>query len=235
MQITYNTLTIPDNLRAYVREIKLPVNDNDVPPGWTGVIVYHPPTDQYYSSNTVRPLDYHNLVLTKEPESKWKELAVSLRNLLTTNHTFQFFVLHVRSRNIVEGWLAEMGKRRVTTRMGETATELHVLFKVFSENNQVARYVTAPLSTPHEKIIAQANESMARWLGSQVKKDLAMRQTMRIALRSVVEVNHRVFEKESRVMATNLIADKQHSEFRVICRDQNLLAIKEFIRKTTGG
>lgn len=219
----------------YVREIASPSAQSAVPPGWTGIIVYHPPTNQYYSSKTVHPFDYFDLLKTKLPESKWEDLAASLKQMLSSNHVFQFFVLHTKSRAIVEGWMAEMGKRRISTRMGDTATQEHVLFKVYSPFNKVTRYITAPVSTPQEEIITQANTSIARWLKSHSKMNQELRKNMRVALRCVFGAVPAVFEPESVISRTNKLAGKKHNEFRAITTHENIEAIMDFARMTQGG
>jgi hypothetical protein len=235
MQITYDPIVIPDRLRMYVREIASPPVQDVVPPGWSGIIVYHPATNQYYSSKTVRPFDYFNLLRSRQPEKKWEDLAVSLKQMLAINHTFQFFVLHTKSRDIVEGWMAEMGKRRISTRMGDTATQEHILFKVYSPFNKVTRYITAPLTTPHEKIIAQANTSISTWLKSHSRMNQELRKNMRVALRCVFGAVPVIFEPESVVSSTNKLVGKKHNEFRAITTHENLQAMMDFARATQGG
>lgn len=233
--VQYDKLVFPAELHAYVREVTFETRSRDLPPGWESFIIYHPATNQYYSSKSVGPLQYYDLVRTKQPWHRWDKVAHALRQMLETSSTFQFFVLNLRSRAIVEGYLANIGLRRVNTKMGDVTGQEHVLFRVYSPLNKITRYAVAPISTPREELIEKVNVSMAKWLGSHTRVNQQLRKTMRVALRSQFDINRSVFEKESIVTATNKLVGKKHNEFRVISMHENIQAIGDFVRATTGG
>jgi hypothetical protein len=235
MNISYDKLVLPDNLRPYVRELVPVTWDRDIPPGWDGLVIYHPATNQYYSTKSINPVQYYELLKTQYPDSVWKSVAVPLKLMLSSHPDFQMFVLHRRSREVVEKWFADNGKIRVTTKMGQAAEAQHVMFKVFSPYNKFTRYVTAPVDTPKEKLIEQANKSMGKWLGSNSKLHNNERTTMRVALRSLFQPNMEVFEPESVVTSTNYLSQAHHGQFRRISQNKNMEAIREFIRNTTRG
>lgn len=235
MSVEYDRLVIPQQLRSVLREVVKGVPDREIPISWYGIMVYHPATQQYYSTKSVRPLEYERTIRTRHPVATWNLIARSLQTLLNINHDFQFFVLHTKARHDVEGWMANQGFRRVSTKMGDCADEEHVLFKVYSPYNKIARYVSGPASMPKEQAIKLVNTSMATWLSSIAKQNRTVRETMQVALRSRIIINTRVFEDASEVTRTNLLVGKKHKEFRSICADQNLNAVLDFIRGTTTG
>lgn len=233
MNIDYPKLHIAETIAPFMREIVNGVPVTPVPRGWCGILIYHPATEQYYSTKSVSPMTYERIV-REQKGPRWDTIAIALRKMLEHHPAYQFFILPVQARQTVEGWLSHQGKRRVATAMGEAANSEHVVFKVYSANNKFTRYVTAPCNTPREKIIAQANTSIAEWLKSTSSVNKHERDTMRVALRSLPNINYKVFEETAEVQSTNLIANKNHSEFRSVCINMNLKAIREFIMATTG-
>jgi hypothetical protein len=235
MDIEYDKLAIPQDLKAFVMEFTSATRGADIPPGWDGIIIYHPATNQYYSSKTINPWEYSDMLRSRSPQSLWATVAVALREMLDTHRQFQMFILNRKARGVVETWLAEIGKKRVATKMGQAANGVHVMFKVYSPFNKFTRYVTAPGDTPNEKLIEQANRSIKIWLGSAANKNSNERQTIRVALRYFTSSSTEAFEDKSVVSRTNLLNGYKHNEFRIVTQRQNLTAIREFVSNTTGG
>lgn len=231
MHISYPKLILDPHIASQLREVVGGVASKEIPSSWKGIIIYHPATNQYYSTKSKEPLVYEEVIRTK-PTGKWDKIALALRKLFNTDGTFQFFVMHVSIRPVVEQWLASQGKVRVTTKMGDAAEVMHVMFKVTSPFNKVSRFVVAPANEPREDLIAKANSGMALWLKSHSSNMRSERNTLQIALRSRMQVNNRVFEKESEVIATNLLNGYTHNQFRSHTRLLNELAVKEFVRLT---
>lgn len=235
MNISYDQIAIPDHLRVFVRELTPSSQATDIPPGWDGLIIYHPATNQYYSTKSINPLEYCEILRTRYPNAWWQVVAVALKNMLNTHPQFQAFVLNRKSRGVVEKWLLDIGKTRVATKMGQTADGEHILFKVYSHENKVTRYVSAPAGTSKDKLIEQANISMRIWLASKARMYSQERSTMRVALRSMTTPNPQVFEDEAIVTCTSLLRDVKHSQFRRVSQSKNLEAIREFISNTVCG
>lgn len=235
MHVTYDKLTFPPNVAIYVREIVQGKPLKTIPAGWNGLIIYHPASNQYYSSKSEDPLFYEEIIRTRLPVGRWEGTALSLRNLLDHHPDYQFFVTSMRSRTTVEMSLANMGKARVATKMGAMSTDYHVLFEVSSPFNRMTRYVCAPSQTPQEDLIAQANDSIDNWLKSKARIHGPERRTMRVALRYNSPNMPPVFEEKSEVTATPLLNGVEHRKFRTITMQKNLEAIQAFIHRTTFG
>lgn len=235
MQIDFQRIVFPESLRLFIREVIDGVPATSVPKGWAGILIFHPATGQYYSTKSKEPLHYEKIVrLRLEP--RWSDIAVALQKMLQHHRDFQFFILPVQARPEVEGWLASQGHHRVSTMMGEGETGgILVLFKVYSPYNKMTRYVTTLSSTPKEKIIKQANAGFAAWLSSGTKMNRHERETMRVAARSKFFTNTKVFEDNSLVTSTNLLDNHTPNEFRAICAEMNIRAVREFILETTRG
>lgn len=233
MHISYPKLILDPHIASQTREVVNGIVNKEIPLGWQGVIIYHPATNQYYSTKSKTPLALEEIVRLK-PAAKWDRLSLALRKLFAIDGTFQFFITHISLRPTIEQWLASRGKVRVITKMGEAANIIHVMFKVTSLYNKVSRYVIAPADETQANLIAKANAGIAMWLKSHSSHMRTERNTLQVALRCRMQVNNRVFEKESEVIATNLISSMKHSEFRGYTRLMNELAAKEFLRSTMG-
>ena len=234
MRIGYEPLTIPPHLQNYIREIKDGVVERPIPLGWEGIVVYHPATNQFYGTKSKNPAHYEEVIRTKTPRY-YPDVALSLRKLLDHDNQYQFFVFAIGARATVEGWLASIGKRRAATRMGEAAKVKHVMFRVTSQFNKFTRYVIAPSTATREELIKAANKGIAAWLQSTASAHRHERATMQIALRSRMQVNKEVFEPTSEVFVDNDLNNLQHNQFRNHCANWNLVAVKDFIHKTTTG
>lgn len=216
---------------AFTREIVDGVCVKEVPSAWKSILIYHPATDQYYATKSVHPLEYE-AVLRNRSAPRYAALAISLRKLLDINSTFQFFVLHQAGRVEIEDWLASIGKRRVTTKMGQGATPDREIFEIYSPQNKLTRYVSAPFDTPATKLISQANKAMAQWLSSTSSENRQERLSMQVALRSLGKTNTKVFEDTSVIRLTPLLCGQPHNRYRTICTENNLIQIKNFILST---
>lgn len=234
MQVTFQQISFPDNIKGLVREVVSGVPDGEVPDSWQCVMIFHPATGQYYSTKCKYPLRYETVVYLRTGAS-WAKVAVVLRRMLKQHPQFQFFIHSIQARPQVEKWMADQGYVRVSTKMGEGAAEPRVLFKVYSPFNRIARYVSASPLDSKAMIIARANASFASWLASPTRKNYNEHKTMCIALRSKNAVNTRVFEKEAVITKTDLLKGRRYGEYRVICARANLKAIHEFIRSTVTG
>ena len=234
MQIDFQRVSFPQDLRIFAREVVDGVPVTSIPKGWEGILIFHPATGQYYSTKSENPLKYEEIVrLRLEP--RWSDIAVALQKMLNHHRDFQFFILPVQARPEIERWLASQGHRRISTMMGEGAAEPRALFKVYSPINKVTRYVVALPSSSRVKIIAQANAAMGTWLASPIRRNQSERKNMLIALRSRNAINTKIFEKGSEITRTDLLVGKRDNEYRTICMDMNLQAIREFIRSTVTG
>ena len=235
MQIDFLRLIIPDNIKLLVREVVDGVPVGSVPGGWNCITIFHPSTKQYYSTKSDKPLQYEEIVrLRLEP--RWERIAVALRKMIEHHPEYQFFIMPHQARHYVEGWLSSQGMQRVATRMGEgRSDDLLVLFKVYSPYNKMTRYVTTASTTPKEKIIKQANAGFAAWLGSGTRMNRHERETMRVAARSKFLTNTKVFEDSSIVARTNLLIGRTPNQFRALCTEMNIKAVREFIMNTTRG
>lgn len=234
MVVDYPKLIIPEELKPFIREVIPGQGLAHVPRGWTGIMIYHPATEQYYSTKSDTPAVYEQ-VIREQKGARWENTAIALRKMIDHHPGYQFFVLPVLARETIEGWMAKNGKRRVSTCMGEAAVVGHVAFKVYSPYNRIARYITAPVDTPREKIITQANSGMAGWLKSSSQVNRHERETMRVALRSKSVVNTKVFEPTAEVTRTGLVDGLPYGRFRSVCNNMNLQQIRNFIATTTMG
>jgi hypothetical protein len=235
MIVEYEKLTRPPQISHYLREIVNGVPEREIPKAWEGILIYHPATNQYYTS-TSGDIEFYELVVREKPYQRYKALALVLRRLLNIHPQYQFFVMPMQSRGLVENWLASQGKVRVATRRGEAMEEEHGVFRVYSPFNKVERYVAAPLSTPEEKLVSKANLQFGRWLRTESTEHEADRETMRVALRSKTLTPSRIFDKNTARVARCSVPDgvcarniSAHVAFL------NLEAVKEFVRKTTTG
>lgn len=234
MQIDYDKLVLPDHIKVFAREVIKGQAQISVPASWQAIMIYHPATSQYYATKSATPFHYEQIV-RERLQPRYDNLAIALRNMLEVHPQFQFFILSTKARGMVEKWMASIGKRRIATRMGEAATEEHVLREVYSPFNKVKRYVGAPASHSHRQVIGAANTSMAQWLASSASQHKHERETMRVALRSRFDPNRGVFEREATVTATTGFEGCKHNEFRSILMEKNLQAIREFIQSTVTG
>lgn len=227
---------MPPNIAMYAIEITNGAPARPVPVNYEGIMVYHPATQQYYSTKSKDYRAYERMVRERDPKTtNWAKAALVLRKLFAVNESYQFFVLPVKTRHVVEEWMASQGYRRVVTKMGEAANVRHVMFKITSQLNKVARYVVAPESEPREDLIASANKGLANWLRSTAGQHRNERNTMRIALRSQWTINNRVFEPESLVERTNYLDGYKHNEFRTLTMRYNEEEIIRFVRATITG
>ena len=235
MKIDFQRLTIPDTIKLLVREVIDGVPVGNLPGGWNCITIFHPATKQYYSTKSINPLHYEEIVrLRLEP--RWTRIAVALRKMLDHHPEYQFFIMPHQARPHVEGWLSSSGMRRIATCMGEgESNDLLVLFKVYSPYNKMTRYVTAASSAPKEKIIKQANSGFAAWLGSGTRMNRHERETMRVAARSKFLTNTKVFEDSSIVARTNLLIGRTPNQYRALCTEMNIRAVREFILSTARG
>lgn len=233
MKVDYPKLNIPPHIARFLCEIDNGIIKGRLLNNWTGILIYHPATNSYYSSKSNDPGKYESIVREKTP-TKWPSIALALRKLLDVDPNFQFFALPLIARAEVESWMASIGKRRVATKMGEKTNVIHVMFEVTSIYNKVTRYLVAPLTTSREEIIKAVNKGMANWLKSTSPAYHNERSTLQIALRSRSQINKEVFEPESSVIATNLLDGYTHNQFRNRCMMLNAEAARDFVRATTG-
>lgn len=234
MKIDYPRLEIPAEFKVLVREVVDGTGIGPIPRGWTGILIYHPATAQYYATTSRTPMTYEEIIRLRI-EPRWSRIAIALRKMLEHTPEYQFFILPMQARPTIERWLSHNGKRRIATKMGEAQVGRHVLFEVYSPYNKITRYVSAPSTISREDIISLANISLARWLKSSTTIHKHERETMRIALRSKFAVNGKVFESESVVNPTNLLEGHNSNEYRTISSDLNFKAIQHFIASTTIG
>lgn len=234
MRIYFPRLDIPDHLKGMMREVVDGVLLTSLPTSWTGIMIYHPATNQYYATKSQNPMAYEEIVRTRQ-EPRWSALAISLRKMLEHSPDYQFFILAMQARPTIEQWMASQGKRRITTRMGEANSGERTLFQVYSPFNKVTRYVVSFVNTPTDEVIEKANASMAQWLGSKSQTHRHERETMRVALRSKFTTNTKIFEKESVVTDTHALYRHSDNEFRSVCMNMNFNAILTFIQNTTRG
>lgn len=235
MQIDFQRLIIPDNIKLLVREVIDGVPVGNIPGGWNCITIFHPATKQYYSTKSINPLHYEEIVRLRS-EPRWTRIAVALRKMLDHHPEYQFFIMPHQARSHVEGWLTGQGMQRIATCMGEGETsDALVLFKVYSPYNKMTRYVTAANSASKEKIIKQANSAFAAWLASGTRMNRHERETMRVAARSKFLTNTKVFEDSSIVARTNLLIGRTPNQFRALCTEMNIQAVREFILNTTRG
>jgi hypothetical protein len=235
MNIQFQRISVPEDFDNSFLEVINGVPVIDIPKGWSGIMIFHPATKQYFCTKSVNPLQYEEIVrLKKEP--RWSSIAVALNKMLDHHPDFQFFVLHTRARPIVEKWMAFQGYSRIATKMGEGTSEPSTLFKVYSPANKITRYVVAPHESSHSKLLKQANSSFAAWLASGTWVNRQERVTMRAATQSNgYKTNAKVFEKESVVTRTDLLNGLKDNEFRAVCTKFNLQAAREFIQATVRG
>ena len=234
MKIDFQHVHIPTELQNFTKEVVNGVPVTSIPKGWPGILIYHPATQQYYSTKSVEPLRYEEIVRLRQ-EPRWSSIAIALRKMLDNHSDFQFFIFPMVARPGVENWMASQGYQRIATRMGEGDTKDLILFKVYSRLNKTTRYITASSTTPKEKIIKQANTGYTAWLASGTRVNHHERETMRDATRSKFSTNTKVFEQESKVERTNLLAGHTANEFRAICSEMNIKAVREFIQSTVTG
>lgn len=233
MDYLYPTLIFDPGTAIFVREIKEGIPNKPIPPGWETIIVYHPSTNQYFTSKTKDPYAYELLLRNKE-DPKRKKLALVLLKLFAHNEQYQFFVLPLTARAVVERWLGSQGKRRVVTKMGEAAKEVHVMFQVESPFYNIVRYVVAPASESAESIIDKANESMTKWLRSSSTHLRHERNILRIATGSRNVTNEKVFDKQNCIVKpTDLLNGYTHNQFRSRTRELNEKAARKFVFNTT--
>lgn len=235
MIVEYDKLVRPSHISHYLREIVNGVPEKEIPAAWEGILIYHPATNQYYTTVSGDTAFYEQTVREK-PYQRYKALALVLRRLLDMHPQFQFFVMPTQSRPVVEAWLASQGKVRVATRRGEAMMEEHGVFQIYSPFNKINRYVAAPLSTPQENLVSKANLQFGRWLRTESTENESLRNTMRVALRAKAVTPTRVFDTGTAVIfrlsvPPDVIARNVSSYVAYL----NLEAVKDFVRNTTTG
>lgn len=235
MKIVHDKLVIPEEMHQYLREvIDGKIQSNLVPSGWNGIMIYHPATGKYYATKSVTPMLYEAIVREKR-QPRYAELALGLRKMLDFDPQYQFFLLPTKMRPLVEGWMAQNGYQRVTTMRGEAVKEDLCIFQVYSEQHKVVRYVSAPCSTPHDKIIQKANMQLARWLRTQDRHNEHERNTMRIALNSKFTPNSKVFSDRATIRIMLTPQNVTPRNISTYIADINIAAIKQFIQDTVSG
>ena len=73
------------------------------------------------------------------------------------------------------------------------------------------------------------------WLASGTRLNRHERETMRVAARSKFLTNTKVFEDTSIVARTNLLIGHTPNQYRAVCTEMNIKAVREFILDTTRG
>lgn len=235
MIVEYDKLNRPSHISHFLREIVNGIPERDIPAAWEGILIYHPATNQYYTSMSGDVLGYE-LIVREKPYQHWKNKALVLRRLLDMHPQYQFFVMPTTARGVVETWLASQGKRRVATMRGEAMTEEHGVFQVSSPFNKVDRYVAAPLSTPAEKIVSKANLQFNRWLRTETLDNESIRNTLRVALRARSIEPRKVFDKTTALVLRAPVPEEVCARnISAYIAHMNLEAAKDFIKKTTTG
>ncbi len=232
MEISYDKLVFADHVKSLVREVTDGVPSAEIPGSWDCFLVFHPATRTFYSSKSNAVLVYEE-VIRKRLSPRWDSIAIALRRMLERNSAFQFFVFSKTARPTVEHWLNSQGFSRIATKMGEGVSPHRVLFRVYSHENKIMRFVSAPSNTSELEVIAQANKSFKTWLASTSGINRHERTTMRVATRSKTVANSSVFEATSVVTPTALFDGRPVREYRSLCMEYNLNSIKTFIANTT--
>lgn len=232
--VAYPELIFAPSVASFIREIVDGKPVTNIPKGWTGILIYHNATGQYYSTKSVKPMEYEEIIRERK-EPRWSGIAIALHSLLKQDSQYQFFILPLQARPAIEKWLADHGKRRVATRMGEAAKVEHVLFKVYSPYNKFTRFVAAPSDTIPAKIITKANAGLLQWLKAQTNIHKHERDTMRVALRGKITNNVKVFDRESVITHSHFLSGSKHNQFRTIVTELNFNAIRDFILATVTG
>ncbi len=230
----YDPLVFPSELISLTREIRNGVPTKAIPAGWHNIIVYHPHSQSYYVSKSKDPAAYEKIVRERQGQ-RWELLGHTLKKLLTQHPEYQFFVTPINARPMIEAWLASTGRKRVATSRGEVVKEEHVLFRVYSNQYNVERFVCAPKSTPHDKVIQKANIQLARWLRTPGTMHQHERESMRIALHSKFRPNSRVFSPQDLIYPHRLPADVTFQNVSAYTAERNLQAVRDFITSTVTG
>lgn len=204
--------------------------------GKRGVIIYHAPSNSYFSGVTTNIEKYFDRTIASFVKTN-TDLPAVVRQMVSDGGFFEFYFFQFHVRNQIEQELARAGVKRVVTAMGSQIKGLTHIYEIHSVVFDFTRYVSCGESEDIDAILKRANASILRWLKessySGGSGHTQLNEVFRFELMQKPAV---IFKPESTIVTKRprTMSTLTPKYFRTEVERLNLQSIKAFLGKING-